>query len=243
MAGRGERFRSAGYTKPKWAIEVPGTGKSLLWWSIKSIADQFAGAKWAFVVQNADICQESLEQALEGVCIPTWEVISLSGVLNGPLVSLWQALDFLGTTIEPPVLVQVCDTYVNVPPNFCGLWDGQSGVVFSFSFDAPNLCHIDVDAAGFVVGLREKVGPLVGYSSTGTFIFPDMESFRAAAKQVLRKKSSKDEAEYFISDVVNYMMANDARFMSVVSDDARPIGTPDELNLFAEELRNMPRSN
>ena len=110
MAGLGSRFKKAGYTVPKYMIEVKG--KNLFQWSMLSLADfnSQENVKYIFVVRREDntrgfIQEETHKMGLNNVCI-----IELDELTDGQATSAMLAEKYWNEDEE--MIVYNIDTYV-----------------------------------------------------------------------------------------------------------------------------------
>lgn len=235
MAGKGQRFIDAGNsTGPKWNIIVPQAGRTLLDLSIAGLAEALPQAEFLLVGRAKDFAEHSVEAAAPVLRTRIRTTIGLPEVLDGPLATLASVWEDIASYRS--IFVQVCDTFVptvnvGLPPADVSL------VVYCFTFDRPNLCHVD-EAGGRVAMLREKEGECVGLSSSGLFWIRDLAGFGAVMRQTLATSAKRDSGEYFISDAVNRLLGDGLPVVARQLEGAFPLGTPAEVTDAAYEFRS-----
>ena len=76
MAGLGSRFKKAGYSVPKYMIEVHG--KSLFEWSMRSLSDfSKLEANYFFIVRKEDRARSYINEQLVHLSIEKYEIIEI----------------------------------------------------------------------------------------------------------------------------------------------------------------------
>ena len=152
MAGLGTRFRNAGYTCPKYMIEVKG--KTLFEWSLESLRDYNPHvSKYIFVVLKADNSREFITSASEMLRLPAIEICELDHVTAGQAETCRIAIDFCDP--EESVMVYNIDTHV---ADMALKYQDIDGDGYLPCFNAPGThwSFARTDESGNVVEVREK---------------------------------------------------------------------------------------
>ena len=107
MAGLGSRFRKAGYTVPKYQIEV--NGHTLFYWSMLSLTG-FATKKYVFIVRKEDNASAFITEACRefGVYDPT--ILEIDHLTSGQAETATLAAPWWDE--NEPLLIYNIDTYV-----------------------------------------------------------------------------------------------------------------------------------
>ena len=106
MAGLGLRFREAGYTVPKYQIEV--RGKTLFEWSMSSL-ENFFGEPFIFIVRKADNATDFIKKSCAKLSIDG-KIIELEKLTRGQAETAMFAENFW--LEDEPLLIYNIDTYV-----------------------------------------------------------------------------------------------------------------------------------
>jgi hypothetical protein len=244
MAGRGERFLDAGYEEPKWAIAEPKSGLSLLALSVGGLSRAVSRESyWAFVAQRVDLERSSLSRALSGIAeLDQAKTIGLDAMHCGPLATFAAAAPELDLDLNVPLVLQVCDSYFPISQADLACNPDADGLVYCFEYDAPNLCHVELQKHNDDVSrMYEKIGPTLKISSSGAFLFRSPSHLMNYVHKVLEIRLQTVSTEYHISDVVNSMIADGKKFKARVISGASALGTPRELSDFKASGLCFPR--
>jgi UDP-N-acetylglucosamine diphosphorylase / glucose-1-phosphate thymidylyltransferase / UDP-N-acetylgalactosamine diphosphorylase / glucosamine-1-phosphate N-acetyltransferase / galactosamine-1-phosphate N-acetyltransferase len=229
MAGRGQRFRDAGYDLPKPLIPVRGL--PMYTWALRSVPLDRAD-RLVFVCLEADIVDHGLADDIhrrygdhDAV------VVSVPEVTGGQMCSVLAARDHLPA--DEALIIYNADTYV-VPsvdppwdPTRPGI-DGSLGVFHTDVGDHWSFAEVDDDGRVVRTTEKDRISP---WASTGLYHFARAAEFVTAADDALADQETI-RGEYYIAPLYNRLIAAGAR---IVTDQARavwPLGTPAELDLF-----------
>jgi NDP-sugar pyrophosphorylase family protein len=103
MSGTGERFKKAGYSKPKPLIDVDGAP------IIKYVVSMFSpDDRYTFICNSDHLANTELASVLREIA-PAGEIISIAPHKKGPVYAVSQCFDRIGD--EEEVIVNYCDFY------------------------------------------------------------------------------------------------------------------------------------
>jgi hypothetical protein len=236
MAGRGQRFRDAGFEVPKFEIEV--RGRSLFRWAMDSLGHWTeAGAQVIFLTRAEDEAVRFLNRECDAEGIRHYDVIELETTTDGQATTALLA----GPAVrdqEAPFLIYNIDTHVRrgamtAPTTRVDGWIPVfPGAGAAWSFAA-------VDDLGMVTGLREKVR-ISPHATVGLYWFGSFAMFdRLYADHFAAGGSAAGER--YVAPMYNTLIDNGAavRLQHLVSDDVTPLGTPAEVAQFASSASGV----
>lgn len=231
MAGLGSRFIKAGYTRPKYEIEV--LGRPLFDWSMLSL-DAFREAGWRF--NFASRAEEKARPFLEARCaalgIAMGEVVELDAVTDGQATT---AMILARHSAEDaPLAVFNIDTFVApramrpdvIPPDAAGWVPCFPGPGDGWSF-----CRCD--ETGRVLELREKVR-ISPYATVGLYWFSSAKDYQRLYDRFFADGQGSEKGERYIAPMYNQLIA-DGGLVAMASlgiDDVGMLGTPEQVEGF-----------
>lgn len=237
MAGLGSRFRNAGYTVPKYQVRV--RSKTLFSWSLESLRCFLdAGADLVFVALEQDDAGAFIEQECRELGVHGHALVELERLTDGQATSALLGLE--GARPDRPLLVWNIDTYVTPPAFGCVDLRGD-GWIPCFPGAGEAWSFVRADPQGRVLEVREKcrISP---HATLGLYGFGSVESFRTVYEQHYADPANVERGERYIAPMYNTLVAADAEvWMTEVDPVAvHPLGTPTEVEAFAETDRNAP---
>lgn len=229
MGGLGSRFKKAGYTVPKYEIEV--NGKTLFDWSMLSLK-AFWGEKFFFIVRCDDnaknfICQHC---ALLGIDATIIEIDHLTKgqAETAMLVSnVWKA--------DEGLFIYNIDTYVEA---FSMKPEDISGDGFIPCFIAPgeHWSFVRLDEKGRAVEVREKKR-ISDHCSIGAYYFSSAALYEKIYYEFYKDDRHMEKGEQYIAPMYNYMIEKgyDVRIQDIPAEKVHVLGTPEEVKAFDDE--------
>ncbi|SEF85666.1 glycosyltransferase family 2 protein [Paenibacillus sp. UNC499MF] len=231
MAGRGQRFRSAGISVPKMLIPV--AGKPMLQWALESLMPHFPGNKILFVCLEDHLKQGELERVI-GSCCENAGILSLPEVTGGQAETVLSAEACLDP--ELPLLIYNCDTYTesSIGETIRAKGSEADGIISVFASANPAYSYVRTDGSGRVAEVREK-RVISNRATTGLYYFRKAGLFLEPAEEAVRLGT--EEGEVYVAPLYNRLIG---RGLTVVADQADrcfPLGTPDEIAEFTRNYR------
>lgn len=232
MAGRGSRFHNSGFDVPKMLIKTIDK-RTILEWALLSFGSYKNKYNWVFVCLDEHLKMWNLDNVIDNIMHPVVPIIiGLNEVTNGQLSTVLKARRHIEE--NESIIIHNCDTYFHLAN-----WnseEGYDGIIPVFYHNSPNYSYVENNKNGYVDRVVEKRALPSGLASVGTYIFKEAHIFFNAADKVLENSDSIN-GEYYISSVYKYITSAYLIKAQVV-EEAWPIGTPAELNLFNEHLLN-----
>lgn len=227
MAGLSSRFFNAGFTEPKYMLEVHG--RSLFEHAVSSFKYYFNSEHFVFVVRNVySTCDFVDSKAIE-LGIRSYEIVALDEVTRGQAETVYIALE----------KIDFCDgslTVFNIDTFRPGFRfpekDTGDGYLEVFKGDGEHWSF--VEPAPGVEGLvkrtaeKERISDLC---STGLYHFSSAQDFIRSYLDFLKKPQSEwTKGELYIAPLYNLMIESGRYVHYHVIDRGEVIfcGTPDE---------------
>ena len=231
MAGRGSRLSDHHSGLPKPLIEVEG--RPLWWWATGCLPLEYA-TRLVFVCLREHVEPYDLVGRFEAA-YPYYpvEVRVLDDVTDGQLRTVTSAADLLDTS--RPLLVFNADTwFAHDQTAFLEEAASSDGVLGVARRDGDRWSFARTDEQGDVVEVAEKrrISDLV---STGLYHFRNTERFLDDAAAMFRA-DDRARGEFFIAPLYQRMIDRGERIRTCRANAFTPIGTPEELGAFKDDV-------
>lgn len=209
MSGTGERFKRAGYTKPKPLIDVDGAP------IIKYVVSMFAPTdKYTFICNRDHLEQTNLAAILKEL-VPEGEIVAIAPHKKGPVYAVSQCFDRIDDNEE--VIVNYCDFY--------SYWHyndfltetrerGAAGSVPSYRGFHPHMLGTDnyafiKDTDRWLEAIQEKQpftdDRMSEFASNGTYYFARGEYIKKYFARLM-ERDVQVNGEYYVSMIYNLMV-------------------------------------
>jgi hypothetical protein len=233
MAGRGQRFRDAGYDVPKFAIEVHG--RTLFAWALSSLRSWLdsEAPRVVFIAREQDRVAPFLERHCAGEGVARYELVELTGTTDGQATTALRARAGVDDP-DAPFLVYNVDTHVRPGAMRAGDVAGD-GWIPVFPGAGAGWSFAAADAQGRVTELREKqrISP---HATVGLYWFRSFALYADLYARHYELPGASDEAgERYIAPMYNTLVraGRDVRIAELGLADVVPLGTPAEVERFA----------
>ncbi len=232
MAGRGLRFREAGFNTPKFAIRV--RGRSLLEWSLTSLHGFIAdGAELVFLAQRLDDAREAVAHAVSesGAVASAFRLVELDSITDGQATTALHAAAEIGD-LDAPLLIYNTDTFVE--PRYLRPLDVR-GDGWIPCFDAPgeHWSFVRAGEDGRVFEVREK-RRISAHASVGLYYFASFTVYREAYDRCYGSGDKGEAGERYIAPLYNELVSQGRPVFlhTIPPDRVHPLGTPEEVARF-----------
>ncbi|MCB0428576.1 MAG: glycosyltransferase family 2 protein [Flavobacteriales bacterium] len=230
MAGEGRRFMEAGYTIPKYMIEV--RGKTLLEWSVDSLPLDLC-TNLIFVALETHEEKWKIERWIRNLYPHRFEiqVVFLKGVTRGQAETALHAKQHMD--MENPLLVYNIDTqFRSSALKRQLLREDVDGVLGAFTSNEPRFSYAELDAAGrFVSRVAEKI-VISANALTGLYHFKDPADFIHVAESHIQS-NFRTGGEFYVAPVYNDLIAQGKRYVVDMAQEVNILGTPEEMKMFS----------
>lgn len=232
MAGHGSRFRAAGYTVPKYEIEVHG--RTLFEWSMLSLQSFIdAGAAFTFVALREHRVEAFVLSMARTLGMRQTQVVEIDQVTDGQATTVLAATPVL--TDHAPVLVYNIDTFVRPEAIQVSDWRDDGWIAcFPGQGEGWSFARTVGPQDLQVVEVREKqrISP---HASIGLYGFASLALYREAYNTYYAGNQQVEGGEKYIAPLYNQLLAwRRPVYVSVIPEKAvHPLGTPAEVQVFS----------
>ena len=229
MAGASSRFAKAGYTLPKYQLELGG--KSVFYHAINGFRRYFDEFELIFVYRNINDTKGFIKKECEKLGVKLYRALELKALTQGQAQSVYEALCALQISDDEGILIFNIDTFrldFSLPQGLnLEQIDGYlevfraSGEQWSFVLPSDErLCKVARTAE------KERIS---GLCSSGLYYFKKTSDFKGVFERLWRQKATS-KGEYFIAPMYNELIAlgKDIRYSEILLDKIIFCGTAAE---------------
>ena len=235
MAGKGQRFRDAGYKDPKPFINV--AGKMM----IERVLDNLAlecNHQTTLIAQKKFLSEhpkkiEFIES--EYNC----KFFLIDEHTNGTACTLLLAQERYAT--EEPLLIANCDQIVetNINDFVLGALSGKAdGSIMTFIEESMDnkWSYVKTDQNDFITEAKEKKA-ISNHATVGIYLFSSGNHFIKSAKEMIEKEDSVN-GEFYTCPIYNYYLREKPRITEhiIKREQMHGIGTPEDLEHYLNKL-------
>ena len=204
MAGRGQRFKNAGYTKNKPFIDVLGV--PMIQKIICNILPkQHEINKIIFICQKEDVDELNrvIENLLSRPNFPkfTCKVIPIDYITSGPASTIMLAESYIDN--DQGLLIANSDQYINNfdVDNFLTLSNNYDGGIVCFCHDDPKWSYVRIKN-GLIVETAEK-NPISDHATCGIYYFKYGQDF-VTGYDLMFLNNDRANNEFYVAPIYNY---------------------------------------
>jgi NDP-sugar pyrophosphorylase family protein len=231
MAGRGSRFTTAGYDKPKPLIDVKG--KPMIQVVIENLVPKEAH-RFIFICQNSHIEQYGLNELLRKLA-PNCEIVGIDGITEGAACTVLKAEMLIDN--DSPLMIVNSDQYVDTDINdYLQEMEARSldGLIMTMKADDKKWSFAKIDHDGYVTEVKEKE-VISNDATVGIYNFRCGNAFVSYAKEMISNKELQN-GEYYVAPVYNKLVMDGLKIgiydIGSEADGMYGLGTPHDLELF-----------
>lgn len=236
MAGKGQRFRDAGYTIPKPLISIGNeTMIEIVARNLKPTIEH----RYIFICQKDHIEKYDFVQKIKKN-FPNSIFIGIEGVTNGQLSSVLLAKNYINN--NDPVLCANSDQFINfnindfltysIKNNFSG------GCILTMKTSGNKWSYAKVDEKGFVTETAEKK-EISNLGTCGLYFFSKGKNLVKFGEEMVAK-NDKTNNEFYVCPVYNYLIKNNfsVGFFDVGNEHEIffGLGTPEDLEFYKSKF-------
>lgn len=225
-AGDGRRFKEAGYEEPKPLIKIKG----------KPMIQRVVENLWMAETKTYIVTREPKDLFPK---MKDTTIINLTEPTGGAVETVLKVKDIINN--DTPLIVANCDQLllpkklVNIFFIFCSMTNYDS-VIMTFNSTNPHHSYLRVHK-GLVVEAAEKE-LISDIAVAGIYFFRKGSDFVKYAEEMI-EKDIRYNGEFYISSMFNLLVADgkSIRPYEVDAHNKVMIGTPEELNIFLDKLK------
>ncbi|WP_431289955.1 glycosyltransferase family 2 protein [Burkholderia cepacia] len=230
MVGLSSRFFKAGFTKPKFQLDL--AGESVFARAVRSFDHYFKSDRFLFITRTDYDTPDFVKRELDKLGIEDYAIKSLAHDTRGQAETV--SLGLGDTSDEEPLYIFNIDTfrYRYRKPEFV---DSCAGYLEVFEGEGDHWSFIEADSAGNVVRTTEKER-ISSLCSDGLYYFSQRADFESALEHA-RRTSLTVKGEYYIAPLYNRLIETGAsvKFDIVQPADIDFCGTPDEFQALMDK--------
>ena len=232
MAGRGNRFKEKGFSKPKYEIKIKG--RTLFNWSISSFKNFFDKKIFIiFICLKSNKSKEFIINEMQTLDFHNWDLIQLDEITNGQATTALKAKSKI-KSIKAPIIIYNIDTYIN-PEALTFSSFKENACIPCFKSKSKNFSFVKLDGNKNVIEIEEKK-IISELASVGLYGFKSFEQFQYCYNNFYSKNRS-DDMERFIAPIYNELISRNEQISVIIlsNDSVKILGTPEELEKFKNE--------
>lgn len=233
MAGLSSRFSKAGYTLPKYMLNLDE--RSIFEWSISSFHHYFESEVFTFIIRNDNEVKEYIEEKIKVLGIRKFNIIQLNHDTGGQAETAYLGLKKF--TEDFPVIIFNIDTirYDYVKPDFIENCDGYLEV---FIDEGLHWSFIEPGPDRTVLKTTEKL-KISNLCSNGLYYFKSQKKFCEIFEDAFRQQELVNN-EFYIAPLYNRLIKDGEKIMyqEVCLSQLDFSGTPDEYENLLKKMES-----
>lgn len=232
MAGSGQRFKDAGYTKIKPLIEV--FNKPMVQAVIENLGPE---NNFIFVLNKEQDIDFSVTNFIKK-CVPSAIIRYTEKLTEGPACTALLAQDDIS---ESDLIIINCDQIIrdfdiSKLIEFAKVNDAD-GILGAFISSSKKNSYVKLDPNGEVIEVREKI-VISNIATNGLHYWKNGKDFVESAQQMI-SANDRYNNEFYIAPSYNYMIQNGKKVLPFFYNLHMPIGTPEDLERYLTIYGNL----
>lgn len=217
MAGKGQRFKDAGYTVPKPLIEIDGMPM------IDRVASNFTPKQDHRMLFISREVQPTRAQTL-----------MLDHETEGAVATMLEAEKYIGR--EDPLIIANCDQLITGFDIDDFMAKAADCSVTTFKCDVPHHSYAKLGEDGYVTEVAEKK-VISDNAICGVYFYRKSRYFFDNARKMIAA-NERVNGEFYNSPVFNYIIADGLKVNTyeIPVENMHILGTPAELQVFEDKL-------
>ncbi len=232
MVGLSSRFFKAGFTKPKFQLEL--AGESVFSRAVRSFEHYFDSERFLFITRPDYDTPLFVDAELERLGIANATVTTIAHDTQGQAETV--SLGLKDTAASEPLLIFNIDTfrYDYRKPDFIDSCDGYLEV---FSGEGDHWSFVEPDIKNGVLRTTEKER-ISSLCSDGLYYFKTRDLFESALSEA-RAKNETTKGEFYIAPLYNTLINSGAsiKYEEIALSEIDFCGTPDEFETLKEKFQ------
>jgi NDP-sugar pyrophosphorylase family protein len=224
MAGNGQRFIDAGYTTPKFLINI--LGKTMIEHATKSLG---IDGNYIYIVQKEDYDRYNLEHELNSIT-PNCKIITIENKTDGAARTTLFAEHLINN--DQPLIIfnsdQIIKWNVEHFKNF--LKNSLDGAIVTFKATGTQWSYVKMNELGLINEVAEKK-QISNDATAGIYYWSKGLDYVYYVKQMINKQI-KVNNEFYVAPVYNEAIMDNKKILSFSSNEIWNVGTPDDLEFY-----------
>jgi NDP-sugar pyrophosphorylase family protein len=235
MAGKSSRFYNAGYTLPKFMLQLGK--KTVFEEAVISFKRYFETDFFLFITRTNDGSKEFVTQKCQELKIKSFEIVSINYDTKGQADTISIGLENCKTVLadeEPIYIFNIDSIRVNFTKPTDVFLENTSGYLEVFKGEGDHWSFAEPLPNNYVKRTTEKI-KISDLCSNGLYYFESLTLFKVAFK-LLKLKNNYNEL--FVAPMYNLLLEKGLAVKYVLLDNNETLfsGTPDEYELLKVKL-------
>lgn len=228
MAGLGSRFIKAGYAKPKPLIDVNGVPM------IKAVVDSLGiDGNYIFIVQKEHSVQYHLLDVLDSIS-PGCSIVEIDGLTDGAARTALAASHLIDN--DSPLIIANSDQIVKWDPDQLLFWFPEfDGITAVFEASDPKWSYVKGEPNRVTEVAEKQV--ISNKANVGIYGWARGSDYVKYAEQMIAK-DIRTNGEFYIAPVYNEAIADGKHIIAFSVFEMHGVGTPEDLNIYLENVKN-----
>ena len=209
MAGRGSRFKEAGYVFPKPLIDVKG--RTMIEVVARNLRPK-GNYRFVFICQREHVKEYDLHNILKNVTDNKFEIVQIDGITAGAACTVLCATPYIDNDDE--MLIANSDQFIDIDiDSFLGeaKHGAKDGLIMTFEASHPKWSYARTDENGMVLEVAEK--KVISHQATvGIYYFAHGKDFVAGAEEMI-KKDIRYNNEFYVCPVYNELILDGKKYI------------------------------
>ena len=233
MAGEGSRFPKSQYPKPKPLIEIDS--KPMIYHAVKSLGVK---GEYYFLVRNNEHSDEIVHVIKNS--FSNYHLKFTDNLTNGPACSCLFFEDIIDKNDE--LIIANCDQimwwnseqFLSAARNFT-----IDGLVVTYTSTTKKNSFAEINRNGFAKRLKEKE-VISNISLNGIHYWRKASYFIDSAKEMISKKDTAPNGEYYVAPTYNYLIAKGFKIgiYHIPDTQHHSVGVPEDLEKYKKLIDN-----
>jgi dTDP-glucose pyrophosphorylase len=225
LGGKGERFKKEKYILPKALIPI--FGKPILYYLLDNL--DLKNIDFVYIPYHKDYQPYNLEgKLIQDYPYIVFKFYKLEFDTEGAAHTLNLALKQLKIK-DQPILSLDCDNFF-INNNIVQKWNGENKLICILDTDTnPIYSYLNINEQQEIIDIKEKV-KISDYACTGAYGFSSYKTLLKYSQIILDKKI-KQKNEYYISNIISYMIQEKIKFKPclIKKEEWICLGTPNQV--------------
>ena len=234
MAGLGSRFYKAGYTIPKYQIEVHE--KTLFEWSMLSLEGfKDKANQYIFIVRVEDNASEFIHERCKKLGFENVSIIEIDYLTDGQATTAYLAKEIWEK--ENELLIYNIDTYVE-PGQMKAEQLRGDGFIPCFDGDGDHWSFVKLNKMGEAIEVREKTR-VSRHCTLGAYYFSSCALYGELYAGYESGEIEMVKNEKYVAPLYNLLIKRGGKvyISDICVTTVHALGTPEELELFRENYK------
>ncbi len=234
MAGRGSRFKDAGYAFPKPLIEIKS--KTMIEVVVNNLRPK-CNHRFIFICQKEHYDKYDFFNVLKNATRNKFEVIQIDGITEGAACTVLTAMRFIND--DNDLLIANSDQFVETNIDAFikhGQQKSCDGLIMTFPSSHPKWSYARIDAKGLVIEVAEKK-VISDKATVGIYYYKKGSDFVQSAQNMI-EKNIRFNNEFYVCPTYNELILNNKNvgIYDIEISKMHGLGTPEDLKAFVNKL-------